>query len=61
MIGRMMSNLTEHLKFRQRAVGVVEIILILLVLVGLVVIFQDEIVDLAESIFSDINDEVDGL
>lgn len=61
MIGRMMINLTEHLKFRQKAVGVVEIILILLVLVGLVIIFKDQIVALARSIFNDINSQVDGL
>ncbi len=40
-------------------IGVVEVILILLVLVGLVIIFKDQIVSLAKSIFSSINSQVD--
>ncbi|MBR5930904.1 MAG: hypothetical protein IKZ95_02640 [Lachnospiraceae bacterium] len=39
-------------------VGVVEVILILLVLVGLVIIFKDQIVALAKSIFSNISNQV---
>ena len=39
-------------------IGVVEVILILLVLVGLVIIFKDQIVALAKSIFSNINSQV---
>ena len=39
-------------------IGVVEVILILLVLVGLVIIFKDQIVSLAKSIFSSINSQV---
>ena len=39
-------------------VGVVEVILILLVLVGLVIIFKDQIVSLAKSIFSNISNQV---
>ena len=39
-------------------VGVVEVILILLVLVGLVIIFKDQIVALARSIFSNITNQV---
>ena len=35
-------------------VGVIEVILILLVLVGLVIIFKDQITSLAKSIFSNI-------
>lgn len=42
----------------ESGVGVVEVILILLVLVGLVIIFKDQIVSLARSIFSSINDQV---
>lgn len=41
------------------AVGVVEVILILLVLVGLVLIFKEQIVSLANSIFTNINSQVD--
>lgn len=42
-------------------VGVVEVILILLVLVGLVIIFKDQIVALARTIFSSINSQVNSL
>lgn len=42
-------------------VGVVEVILILLVLVGLVIIFKDQVVALARSIFSSINSQVNSL
>lgn len=42
----------------ERGIGVVEVILILLVLVGLVIIFKDQIVSLAKSIFSSINSQV---
>ena len=38
-------------------IGVIEIILILLVLVGLVLIFKDQITSLARSIFSNINSQ----
>ena len=43
----------------QEGIGVVEVILILLVLVGLVLIFKDQIVSLARSIFSNITSQVD--
>lgn len=39
-------------------VGVVEVILILLVLVGLVIIFKEQIVGIARSIFSNISNQV---
>ena len=39
-------------------VGVVEVILILLVLVGLVIIFKEQIVGIAKSIFSNISNQV---
>ena len=42
----------------ERGIGVVEVILILLVLVGLVIIFKDQIVTLARSIFTSINNQV---
>ena len=41
----------------EQGVGVVEVILILLVLVGLVLIFKDQIVSLARSIFSNISSQ----
>ncbi len=42
----------------EEGIGVVEVILILLVLVGLVIIFKDQIVSLAKSIFTNINSQV---
>ena len=42
----------------EEGIGVVEVILILLVLVGLVLIFKDQIVSLARSIFSNITGQV---
>ena len=39
----------------------IEVILILLVLVGLVIIFKDEITSLARSIFSNINSQASGV
>ena len=41
----------------EQGVGVVEVILILLVLVGLVLIFKDQIVSLARSIFANISSQ----
>ena len=45
----------------ESGIGVVEVILILLVLVGLVIIFKDQIVNLANSIFSNISGQVEGV
>ena len=42
-------------------VGVVEVILILLVLVGLVIIFKDQVVALAKTIFQNINNQVNSI
>lgn len=42
-------------------IGVVEVVLILLVLVGLVIIFKEQIVSLARSIFSNITGQVDSI
>ncbi|MBQ9031935.1 MAG: hypothetical protein IJ106_10875 [Parasporobacterium sp.] len=51
---RMKQFMTED----QQGIGVVEVILILLVLVGLVLIFKDQIISLARSIFSNISSQV---
>lgn len=48
----------RNLFTEEEGIGVVEVILILLVLVGLVLIFKDQIVSLAKSIFSNINSQV---
>lgn len=53
LFGRVRNFLEE-----EDGIGVVEVILILLVLVGLVIIFKDQIVSLAKSIFSNINSQV---
>ena len=53
LLGRVRNFLEE-----EDGIGVVEVILILLVLVGLVIIFKDQIVSLAKSIFSSINSQV---
>lgn len=42
----------------ESGIGVIEVILILLVLVGLVIIFKDQILSLARSIFSNISGQV---
>lgn len=44
-----------------QGIGTVEIILILVVLIALVLIFKDQILGLAESIFSQINKSVKGV
>lgn len=61
MSGRVKSIFTETAgRFLQNeeGVGVVEVILILLVLVGLVIIFKEQIVAIAKSIFSNISNQV---
>jgi len=42
----------------EKGIGVVEVILILLVLVGLVLIFKNQIMSIAESIFTGINNQI---
>ena len=58
----MLDNLLFNLKWKlfrdDSGIGVVEVILILLVLVGLVIIFKDQITSLAKSIFGNINNQV---
>ncbi len=53
-----LAKLTGNKLLSKKGVGVVELILILLVLVGLVLIFKDQIVSLAKSVFGDINSQV---
>lgn len=45
----------------ESGVGVIEVILILLVLVGLVIIFKNQITSLARNIFSNITSQVGGI
>lgn len=61
MYGRMEAFFAEQagkLLHSEDGVGVVEVILILLVLVGLVIIFKEQIVGIAKSIFSNISNQV---
>ena len=53
--------LREQIADREDGIGVVEVILILLVLVGLVLIFKDQIVSLARSIFSNITSQANSV
>ena len=54
-------RIKQYLYDDQNGIGVVEVILILLVLVGLVLIFKDQIVSIARSIFSNITSQVDSV
>ena len=51
----------EAMNRKLSGIGVVEVILILLVLVGLVIIFKDQITNLAKTIFSSIGSQVNQL
>lgn len=61
MFEQILCALRNELASKEAAIGVVEVILILLVLVGLVLIFKEQIVSLANSIFTNINSQVDGI
>lgn len=50
-----------QVKDDDRGIGVVEVILILVVLIGLVVIFRDQLTDLVNSIFGRIAEDAGGL
>jgi len=50
-----------HVLKEDRGIGVVEIILILVVLIGLVVIFKSELTSLVNSIFQTIKSESSGI
>ncbi len=54
---RFIKKIREKLTDR-KGVGTVEIILILVVLIGLVLVFKEQIMSLADSIFSEINQNV---
>lgn len=61
MLNVLFRRTRSFIKDDENGIGVVEVILILLVLVGLVIIFKDQIVSLARSIFSNITSQVDGI
>ena len=59
-MGKFLTDLNRKLK-SEAGIGTVEIILILVVLIALVVLFRNEILELAESIFGEVNDAVQGV
>ena len=58
---RMKLNQILYVLKDERGIGVVEMILILVVLIGLVVIFKSELTSLVESIFKNIRSESAGI
>ena len=52
-MGRAVHNLQED----EAGIGVIELVLILVVLIGLVIIFKEQITKLLESIFKEINSQ----
>ncbi len=59
-MGKFLTDLNRKLK-SEAGIGTVEIILILVVLIALVLLFKDEILDLAESIFGEVDKAVKGV
>lgn len=53
---RMTDEVCEFLR-EEDGVGVIEVVLILVVLIGLVIIFKSQITQLLESIFKEINSQ----
>lgn len=54
-----MKKIRRFLEFmkKEKGIGVVEVILILVVLIGLVIIFKSQLTDLVQSIFDKITSE----
>ena len=52
-MGRAVHNLLED----EAGIGVIELVLILVVLIGLVIIFKEQITKVLESIFKEINSQ----
>lgn len=56
---RRLKEIINEFVNEEDGIGVVEIILILVILVGLVVIFKDNISDIVEDAFKNITDDAD--
>lgn len=58
-----MKKIRRFLEFmkEEKGIGVVEVILILVVLIGLVIIFKSQLTDLVQSIFDKITSESGGI
>ncbi len=54
---RMMKEPMQNLFRDEAGIGVIELVLILVVLIGLVIIFKEQITKLLESIFKEINSQ----
>lgn len=64
MIGSILHGIGKNyadVKGDDRGIGVVEVILILVVLIGLVVIFRDQLTGLVNTIFARIADDANAL
>lgn len=55
----MMKKIKKLVMAEAEGIGVIEIVLILLVLIGLVIIFREQINNIISSVFDNINDAVD--
>ena len=56
-----LKNRVREILTEKRGVGVVEVILILVVLIGLVIIFKSQLTSLVQSIFKKITSESSGI
>ena len=57
MLKNLMWNIHSRFMYDDSGIGVIEVILILVVLIGLVIIFRDQIESIANTILSNIADE----
>jgi Flp pilus assembly pilin Flp len=60
-IGREMGYRIKEILQEERGIGVVEVILILVVLIGLVIIFKSQLTSLVNTIFEKITSESSGI
>lgn len=58
---RYLKNRAREILTEEKGVGVVEVILILVVLIGLVIIFKSQLTSLVQSIFKKITTESSGI
>lgn len=59
--GKFSGALSRFLNLEADGIGTVEMVLLLVVIIALVVVFRDQIMNLINSIFSDVNSSVQGL
>lgn len=59
--GRRKMNKLKQFLVEEDGIGVVEIILILLVLVGLIILFKSQITSILADVFKNIRDSIDSL